>query len=310
MALKDWLRGRSSDESYSVDDLIALERYDEAESQLRLELKRHSRDLHLRLKLADLLMKSGKRVEAVDEYIVVADSYARDGFYDKASALLSKVARLLPNDEKIPLKLEALERLKRFERRRDVVIDSLVAAHKAGEGGSGSSAFELQQLWRNLTESPIIERLSEEQLKRLFAQFEVVRLEENEVVAREGEKREEILLLARGELSARTRLRTGRLTTLRSFAPGQLLGDRALLEHQPWAAEYAASKESVVLRLTRDALERALVGEDDPKGLLDALRAQRNDHQVAASMQKIAESAANAELGPEDEDGPADEDPS
>ena len=69
-------------DTLSVDDLMVLERWDEAEQILHKRITRNAQDLRSRLKLADLFMRSKRQYEAVDEYISVADGYARDGFYD------------------------------------------------------------------------------------------------------------------------------------------------------------------------------------------------------------------------------------
>lgn len=285
MALKDLFGGRGREE-HSVDDLIALQEYEKAESHLRLRLKAQSSDLHARLKLADLFMRLGRRGEAVEEYLLVADGYAYDGFYDKATALLAKVAKLVPGQEKVALKIEALRRAKRLEHRRDLVIDSLME-RPHGRARVGSSAFELQRLWSDLSASSLIENLTDDQLKRVFGAMELVRRNADELVARSGDKLEEIFIIAEGEVEVRIPLAGGTETVLKSFGPGDLIGDRALLEHKPWPATYVAGKKSTLLKLDRQALEQALVGESDPRGLLGALREQGNDHDVVENLQEL-----------------------
>ena len=69
---------------------------------------------------------------------------------------------------------------------------------------------------------------------------------------------------------------------------GDVIGERALFGRQPWPAVYVASSKALALVLDRGSMEKALTGEDDPRGLLEALRADRNDEDVQRAVAKIA----------------------
>jgi CRP-like cAMP-binding protein len=90
-----------------------------------------------------------------------------------------------------------------------------------------------------------------------------------------------------GEISARVVLPNGSTTDIRSFRGGDLIGEQALFGHQPWPAVYVAASKTMALVLDRGGLEKALLGEADPKGLLDALRADRSDEEVYAAISKM-----------------------
>ena len=85
-------------------------------------------------------------------------------------------------------------------------------------------------------------------------------------------------------------LPTGKETPIRGFGPGQMIGDRALLEHQPWPTVYRAGDDCFALVLDQEGLARALRGDPDPRQFLDALREQRNDQEVVRSLQKLRSS--------------------
>jgi CRP-like cAMP-binding protein len=290
LALKNLFGGKKivDEASLTIDDLIALERFGEAEEKLRHRLNIDGRDLHHRLKLADLLMRIGERVQAVDEYLLVAEGYARDGFYDKASALLSKIGRYLPDNEKIRIKIAALDRAKRQERRRALVVEGLLNAQTDGLGTTGRSAVELQQLWSNLADSPMVERLTDAQLRRFFGAVRVLHLPSGAKLVEESSNKEEIFLVGKGQVEAVTQGKKGEFSVVRAFGPGQLLGDRSLLEHKPWPATYRCSQASVIMALDKGGLEQVLTGEPDPKGLLDHLREQRNDKDVYDLCRRMA----------------------
>ena len=142
-------------------------------------------------------------------------------------------------------------------------------------------------MWSELSQSSVIEALTDDQLKRFFTAIELVRFDEDEQLVAAGEKQDVIYLVGRGQIDARIPLKGE--ATLRGFTGGQLIGDRALLEHQPWPAKYVSTKRTAALKLSREGLATLLTGEADPKGLIDTLRMQKNDHKVALALQEMEE---------------------
>jgi len=288
--VKNWLRtfgGSASEERLSVNDLMTLERFEEAEAMLNLSLKKNPRDLRAHLKLAEVLHRTGRRNEAVDQYIAVAESYVRDGFHDKGLALLAKVSKLAPNEEKVQIRLTAVREAKKLDRRRDLAIDSLRRQVGDRREGDGVSAVELQHLWEKLSQSRLLQRLDEDQIKRLFRVMSFQALDEKDVLARPGEKGDALYLIAQGEVAALYTARDGKETDVKSFGPGDIIGDSVLLQHGTWPATYRAVKASTVLKVTQSGLERALAGNPDPRALLDSLREQGMDLQVEASIRRM-----------------------
>ena len=213
--------------SLSVDDLMVLERWDEAEKILHKRITKNAHDLRSRLKLADLFMRSKRQYEAVDEYIGVADGYSRDGFYDKALALLSKVEKLVPGYEKTRIKMEKIERAKRLERSRQTAMDAVLAKRGEDFQKAGTTAFEVQQLWQNLSESLVIQRLDGDQLARLFAAFEIVHYRDKTLIAERTQQLEELYLVAKGKVDVSIVMADGQTMVLREFQPGDVFGERA-----------------------------------------------------------------------------------
>ncbi|HRC86686.1 MAG TPA: cyclic nucleotide-binding domain-containing protein [Thermoanaerobaculia bacterium] len=264
----------------TLEDLIILERYDEAEAQLKAKLKATPGDRHARLKLAEVYIASKQAGKAVDEYVVVATEYSQDGFYDKALALLTKAQRVNPMDETMKLRIEALERAKRLEHSRVAAVEGL----RAGAGGDlerQSAALEIQQLWRELAGASLVARLGTDQLKRLFAVMKAVRVEPGTVLAQAGSTLAQMALVGRGVVEAVLPKGDGGWAVLRTFSAGDLIGEGALLEHQPWPATYRVAESAYLLTLDRQGLEQALQGNPDPRGLLVALREQHLDREVA-----------------------------
>lgn len=288
MALKGWFGGRSKapEEGYTIDDLIVLERYDQAAERLREKLKVNSQDLHSHLKLAEVCTQLRQIERAVEEYAFVADEYAQDGFYDKGIALLMRASKLAPDDTWLRQRIEDQQREKSMEHVRALAIEGL---REAGGQLDGTSALELQRLWHNLASSPLVLNLPGEQLKRLFASMELTHIAARVLLAQEGSREAFLLLLVRGVVDAAARLRPaaadgGGAVTARSFGPGDVIGEAALLERGAWPADYWTREAVTALRLSREGLEKSLVGAGDPRGFLEILRGQHNDRSVAATV--------------------------
>ena len=292
MGVKDWFRGgagrQQESQETTIDDLIILERYGEAADRLRAKLKENPRDLHAHLKLAEVHIQLREFGKAMDEYAFVADEYAQDGFYDKGIALLAKAAKLAPLDESIRVKIERLQREKGMEHLRGMALEGL---RQAGNQQAGTTAVELQRLWRTLAVSSLVQRLPGEQLKRFFAATEFFSCEAATVLVEEASSEPFLLLLLRGVVEAFIEPAPGKSVLVRTFSAGDILGDAVLLERGVWPAAFRATEPVTALRLTRPGLEKTLVGNPDPRGFLDALREQHNDRDVAALVYRMRSGA-------------------
>jgi CRP-like cAMP-binding protein len=289
VGVKDWFRGgargkEQEPQGHTIDDLIILERYGEAADRLRAKLKDNPRDLHAHLKLAEVQTQLREFGKAVDEYAFVADEYAQDGFYDKGIALLAKAAKLAPLDESIRLKVDRLQREKSMEHLRGMALEGL---RQAGNQQAGTTALELQRLWRTLAGSSLVQRLPGDQLKRFFAATEFFRCEAATVLVEEASPEPFLLLLVRGVVEAFIEPEPGKSVLVRTFSSGDVVGEGVLLERGVWPAAYRAAEPVTALKLTRAGLEKTLVGNPDPRGFLDALREQRNDRDVAATVRRL-----------------------
>lgn len=292
MGIKSWFGGGGSkqeqkqkqDQDYTIDDLIVLERYDEACERLKSRIKLNPNDLHLHLKLAEVYAGLKQYDKAVEEFGYVAEEYAQDGFYEKGIALLSKAQKLAPMDQSIRFKIERIQREKSMENVRAVAIEGL---RQAGGQQAGNSAVELKRLWHNLATSSVVQHLSGEQLKRLFAAMELTRLEANIPVADEGGRDAFLMLIVNGVVEAYVKDEAGKEMSVRTFSSGDIVGEGPLLERAAWPASYRATEPSTVLKLTREGLEKTLVGNPDPRAFLEVLREQHNDRDIAATLRRI-----------------------
>lgn len=276
--------GEKLPEALDIDDLIVLERYEEAEQRLRQKLEANANDLHAHTKLAEVFTALRKVESAVVEYLFAADEYADDGFYEKAIALLSKAAKLAPADPSIAQRVERFEEQRRIEQNRAMVIEGLMTARR--DSAERPSLLAAQQLWLDLQGAALMKKLNADQLKRLFGAVNILRIESPTEVAIRGVADPALYIVARGDVEA-IWVTAKRRMPLRSFGVGDVFGESTLFERQPWPATYRAEARTTLLKLDKGGLEQALQGNSDPVGLLEALRGAHFDRDVSAMIEKL-----------------------
>lgn len=278
-------KGKEAD--LTLEDLIALERYEEAAEMLRQRLKMFPKDLHAHLKLAEVYVSLKSASKALDEYLFVADVLAEDGFFDKGIAVLQKAAKLAPGDDQIPRRLERYKNMKVLERRRDLAIEGLLANNTTGVHTAGNTQLQMQLLWNKIAKSPIVARIEPEQLKKLFSVMELSPVKAGTWLARTGQVLPTIFLIVDALIEVEAQA-GGRTFNVRNFTGGDLIGDSALLENKAWPADYKVATTGNVFKLGREGLQIAMMGLADPREFLSILRVQANDRDVAANIQRLA----------------------
>lgn len=280
--------GPPSEAEYSIEDLIVLERYEEAAVQLEAKVKKNPKDLYAHLKLAEVHLARKQWMKAVDEFGYVADCYAEDGFYDKAVALLAKATKLAPLDENLPKRMARLQALKKLEHSRSFFVEAVSLMDGREESSLDKlSLVEIQSMWKRLGPTRFVQSLPGEQLKRLISEMRLLAFESGRSLAvRNGTDRLAFLIVS-GTVEAILEQSAGAPVSLRTFTSGDLLGEWPLLEQRPWPATLLAKGGVEVLALDREGLEKAMHGNADPRGLLEALRSQRNDQDLAMAIRRL-----------------------
>ncbi len=102
-----------------------------------------------------------------------------------------------------------------------------------------------------------------------------------------GSRDEALFAIVGGEVLATIVDHAGAAVDVRSFGPGQLIGEGSLFEHKAWPATYKARNKVTLLKLTQAGLEICLKGNPDPRGFLDVLRREQLDREVAQSVARL-----------------------
>lgn len=283
---KKGLAGNDDGKELTIEDLITLERYEEALEELKQRARLYPKDLHSHLKIAEVYVSLKNVTKALDSYLFVADSMADDGFFDKAIALLSKAAKLAPGDDQLPKRINRYRAMKKLEHRRTFAIEGLMMNSSTQVASAANSALEVEMMWNKIAKSHLVAQLDGEQLKKLFSVMSLERYKEGHVLVEAGGNLPLIHLIVEGVIEAGATI-NGKYFDLRTFSTGDLIGDSALLEHSVWPATYKIVEDAKVFTLDRSGMQTTMVGHPDPRAFISVLRQQHHDRDVLASMQKL-----------------------
>ncbi len=279
---KDWLPTKKAApaENLTVDELMALDRHDEAKQELLARLKDHPNDLHARLKLGDAYRHLGQADACQQEYLFVAAAYSDDGFYDKARAVLTKVSRFFPGQISVEGQMRALQRAKNLQYTRDQARAGFLSQSPL----EGTRAIEFERLWETISHSDLVDRITSHDFALLFEKANVRRVKPGDVVAEPptggAKQRPVAFIVVSGGLEARALDANGHEIVLRVFGPGEIVGATVLFGDSTWPARYCSAGETTLLELDQQGAA-SLVGEGrKPRELLTALRDGTNDQIV------------------------------
>jgi CRP-like cAMP-binding protein len=147
--------------------------------------------------------------------------------------------------------------------------------------------MEFQTIWRGLAKTRLLRELSAEQLKLFFSGVVITYLTPGQTLAERGSAEEALYVLVSGEITTFFVDRVGNNVEVRSFGPGQIVGESSLFERKQWPASYKAKTKTTLLKLTPPGLQVCLTGNPDPRGFLDVLRREQCDRDVVAAVAKL-----------------------
>jgi CRP-like cAMP-binding protein len=306
--------GRVLEDSYveraSSPDVAAVRAVRLADQQLRRRadevLSAHfgqSRwDPRMKLRLADLLLRTDKEDDAVAVLVGLADDFAREGFPEKAVAVLKKIERIRTrNIEEVslaPLAPEGGE-----EPRPEPAIPA-APSPRALPVRPRLATEDFLQAWLvdvlrdrvhqvamlepvggyrpGLKASPLFEGLADDELLALIRGLRLLSAEAGDILVSEGEPGESVFILASGQVRIFVSGAGGRAWPIGTLGEGSFFGELAALWGQPRSATVVASSACELLELERPALDRIAVAHPRVRKVLESVGAARS--QARASL--------------------------
>ena len=228
--------------SEDVDSLIARERYGKAIKLLTKQVETEPKDMRARQKLGDVLGRAGRAPEAVEVLIPLAEDFAEKGFSNKAIAVVKKIQRLAPDDERAS---DLISRIRVHSELARVEIPPLIHSHLE----SDSAIFEPIQAATNPADatsqvssdwfdtasgrddfhwSPLLSRLPSHALEQTVGRLDLLVKNPGAIVYGQGQNADSVFILASGFARAYRRDSEHRYQQVDVFHEGELFGEEAL----------------------------------------------------------------------------------
>lgn len=246
-----------------------------------------------RLRLADALFKAGRQEEVEAVLLDCVDELTREGFPEKAVALLKKVERLRRRDvEEVNLApLLRLDAEAAVAGEGPAAVPGPVdapagppAAGTAGDfeswlaglGSDGSAAPEggsdsrLGGHLAGLRASPLFETLSDDELQALVRGVALVRCAPGHIIVTEGEPGQSVFVVASGTVRAYARSAGGPNVELARLEQGSFFGELVTFGDRPRSATVTAASACELLELDRGALASICARHPRVREMLEA----------------------------------------
>jgi CRP-like cAMP-binding protein len=259
-------------------------------------------DPRMRLRLADILLKAGKDEDAIPILIGLADELAREGFADKAVAIIKKIeqvqrrnvevvnlAPLLRSGEPAaPGEGTAAARPSPASRPRaitddrfhgwlvDVVRDTVGAPRGGTAEGPESVRAGLKGYGPGLLANPLFEGFSEEELVALIGGLKLLSFDAGDVIVTEGESGQSVFILSTGEVKVSVRARDHRSVMVGTLREGSFFGEISTLSGGPRTATVTAAATCEILELDRAALDAITATHPRVREVLETFSAARS----------------------------------
>jgi SulP family sulfate permease len=121
-----------------------------------------------------------------------------------------------------------------------------------GEQGMSNANFEQMSLREQLKDTyphPI-------DLDRLLSYFERLEVKKEQVLIREGDQPDDLFLIESGQVTAKLELAGSADHRLRTMCAGAVIGELGMILNEPRTATVVADRDSVIYRLSTDALHQ------------------------------------------------------
>ncbi|MEK7851332.1 MAG: cyclic nucleotide-binding domain-containing protein [Deltaproteobacteria bacterium] len=208
-------------------------------------------DLRVRMKIAEMLAKTGSRDEAVKEYIAVAESYAEKGFTVQAIAVNKVIVKLDPSREDIHKKLAELQGEKGFI--PQVVPKTPVAAPKE-EIIEEVTEEVIETGKKQVPRTPLFSELTPDELAYLSQKVNAIQALAGSAIFKEGDSGDSIFIITHGEVKIVSKNSKGEEVEVAKLKDENFFGEFAYFSNSKRHASAIASADTELLELTRDIL--------------------------------------------------------
>jgi len=267
-----------------VGILINKKRYAKAAKVLRQQLDPRPDDVHLRQRLADVLVLDGDGVAALKILDEMVDQFAEAGFDAKAIAVLKKMQRIDPDRREIENKLTAL--IKRRDQGVWERVETLAIKVDAPPDRANAQLPAVQR-------SPLFGTFSAQELLAVIRGLSLLTFEPGEIIVSEHEPGSSLFVVAAGSVRVYVRDAGASNRQVRTLEEGEFFGEISLLSGKARTATITAATPTEILELDRETLDTIVVQHPQvPKIIRDvsAARAMSAEEVRARGLTAVTDS--------------------
>jgi CRP-like cAMP-binding protein len=230
--------------------MLAKGNLEEALAAFHMVLKAAPQELAYRQKVAEVLLRMGRKPEAIAEYQATAESWARTGWLLRAIALCKVILQLEPGHTRTQALLADL--YARQERSRTSVGNA---------PAPGTAAMPLPKVPTGAEQStvrsgpiPLFSALERAEFLEVLARMERREAQPGETIVQEGAQGDSMFVIVEGEAEVVRQASEGGGVTVARMGEGEFFGEMALLSEGPRLASVVAVGQVVLLELTRQRM--------------------------------------------------------
>jgi CRP-like cAMP-binding protein len=268
-------------------------------------------DPRMRLRLADLLLKAGKEQDALPILVGLADELAREGYPEKAVAILKKieqvrrrhveVVNLAPLARSRPVPVAAAPDVapaatavrprtpaRTDERFHGWLLDVVRGA--VGRGGppgydiAAAPPGVVRAYGPGLVASPLFQDFSDDELLAFIQGLRLLTFVPGDVIITEGEPGQSLFILTTGAVRVFVRDAAGHNVAVCALGEGSFFGEISTLSGRPRSATITAASHCELLEMDRATLDVIAARHPRVREVLEEFSIARATDPRAASI--------------------------
>jgi len=209
--------------------------------------KADPKDLRIYVKLAELREKTGDSIAAVHDYIMIAKTYAEQGFVVQAIAINKIILRINPKQT------EVQERLKELSSERG---DNWAVSTIKPQDGVQANAITLgKQAKLNVERTPLLADLSGDELEDFIDSLSLKTFAADEHIYNDGAESDYLYLIAMGVVRLNIQLSSGGKRVFSRLFEGDFFGEHAFMSRTLHTDVAVAETEVSLLMIDRETFD-------------------------------------------------------
>jgi CRP-like cAMP-binding protein len=221
------------------------DKYQNEMKELQKKAAQDPKNIHLQVRIGDLLEKMGKRGDALEVYRKASERYAKEGFLIQAIAVNKVILRLDPSRVKIH------DQLADLYAKRGIVVEEMME-HKVsvvGEvaGGQGGQP-----------PIPLFSDLKKEELARVMEKIQARHFGKDAVICEEGGPGDSIYIISHGSVSIFRHPSGGEKIRLAGLKEGDFFGEFGFFADAKRQATVEALADTDLLEIAKGDLQKII----------------------------------------------------